>query len=54
MLTSTNIPFYASQAFLCLPDDEFVHIMPISVETNEMDLSRNDGFFGDGLSGLKI
>jgi hypothetical protein len=31
MLTSANIPLYACQAFLCLPDDEFVQIMPITV-----------------------
>ncbi len=54
MLTSANIPFYACQAFLCLTDDKFVQIMPISVEKNEMDLSRNDVFFGDSLSGWKI
>jgi len=33
----------------------FAHLMPIRVwKITEIDLSRNNGFFGDGLSGLKI
>ncbi len=31
-----------------------LQIMLIIVEKNEIDLSRNDGFFGDGLSGLSF
>ena len=54
MLTSTDIPFYACQAFLCLPEDGFVQIMPISVGKNEIDLSWKDLFFESSLSSLKI
>ena len=62
--------FLAYQSFLCLPARTFPFMLVrpfyayqtmscskscLSVwKKNEINLSRNDGFFGDGLSGLKI
>ena len=53
MHISADGPFYACQVFLFLSADELLQFMPISVKKNDIDLSRNDGFFGDDLSGLK-
>ena len=60
-------PFYACQSFLCLPAHAFPFMLAGTFyayqrtscsksclsewKKNEIDLSRNDGFFGDGLSG---
>jgi hypothetical protein len=43
--------FYAYQAFLYLSALEMLRFMLIRVKKNEIDLSRNDLLFGDGLSG---
>jgi hypothetical protein len=54
MHTSAHVNFYACQAFLCYRKDELLQIMVIIAEKNEIDLSRNDVFLGDGLSGLSF
>ncbi len=70
MLIGAPRPFYARQAFLCIPAHTltFMLVRPFYAiqrtscseswlslwKKNEMDLSQNDGFLGDGLSGLSF
>jgi hypothetical protein len=54
MHTSAHVNLYACEAFLCYTEDELLRIMVIIVGKNEIDLSRNDGFLGEGLSGLSF
>ncbi len=70
MLIGAPRPFYARQAFLCIPVHTltFMLVRPFYAiqrtscseswlslwNKNEIDLSRNDGFLGDGLSGLSF
>ena len=66
MLTSTGVPFYACRAFLCLSartvplmlvgpfsayQTRSCSIHAYQCGKNEINLSRNDGFFYIGLSG---
>ncbi len=70
LLIGARRPFYACQAFLCIPAHTltFMLVRPFYAKQrtscskscsslwkkNEIDLSQNDGFLGDGLSGLSF